>query len=79
MAFGVYFGVYSMNPGPFLNCTNVFDALVSRRSYKEPFSFENAMQIIQEDSGSRFDPSIVDAFCRAEEEVRRVMNSVMGS
>ena len=58
---------------------DVFDALVSRRSYKEPFSFEKAMQIIQEDSGSRFDPLIVDAFCRATEEVRRVMNSVMGS
>ena len=51
---------------------DVFDALVSRRSYKEPFSFEEAMRIIQEDSGTRFDPAIVDAFCRAGEEVRRI-------
>ncbi len=56
---------------------DVFDALVSRRSYKEPFSFEKAMQIIQEYSGSRFDPAIVDAFSRAGEEVRWIMNSVM--
>ena len=58
---------------------DVFDALVSRRSYKEPFSFEKAMQIIREDSGFRFDPAVVDAFCRAGEEVRRIMNSVMDS
>ena len=56
---------------------DVFDALVSRRSYKDPFSFEKAMQIIQEGSGTHFDPRIVDAFVRAEDEVRRVMNSVM--
>lgn len=58
---------------------DVFDALVSRRSYKEPFSFEKAMQIIREDSGLRFDPAIVDAFCRAGEEVRRIMDSIQGS
>lgn len=58
---------------------DVFDVLVSRRSYKEPFSFERAMRIIQDDSGSRFDPAIADAFCRAGEEVRRVMNSVLSS
>ena len=56
---------------------DVFDALVSRRSYKDPFPFEKAMQIIQEGSGTHFDPRIVDAFVRAEDEVRRVMNSVM--
>ncbi len=56
---------------------DVFDALVSRRSYKDPFPFEKAMQIIREGSGTHFDPQIVDAFVRAEDEVRRVMNSVM--
>ena len=58
---------------------DVFDALVSRRSYKEPFSFEKAMRIIQEDSGSRFDPAIADAFCWAGEEVRRIINSALDS
>ena len=58
---------------------DVFDALVSRRSYKEPFPFEKAMQIIQKDAGSHFDPAIAGAFCRAGEEVRRIMESVMDS
>ena len=51
---------------------DVFDALVSRRSYKKPFTFEEAMQIIREGSGKHFDPQIVDAFCSAEEAVRAV-------
>ena len=51
---------------------DVFDALVSRRSYKEAFPFEEAMRIIREGSGSHFDPRIAEAFLRAEAEVRRV-------
>ncbi|MBO4431991.1 MAG: HD domain-containing protein [Clostridia bacterium] len=41
---------------------DVFDALVSRRSYKEPFSFDKAVGIIKEESGTHFDPDVVAAF-----------------
>ncbi|MBR1723836.1 MAG: HD domain-containing protein [Ruminococcus sp.] len=51
---------------------DVFDALVSRRSYKEPFSFEKAMSIIREESGTHFDPKVVEAFVSAEDRVRKV-------
>ena len=51
---------------------DVFDALVSRRSYKEPFSVEQAMEIIRKDAGTHFDPLIVEAFFNAEDEIRRV-------
>jgi len=51
---------------------DVFDALVSRRSYKEPFSYEKARDIIREDAGSHFDPVVVKAFLDADEEARRV-------
>ena len=57
---------------------DVFDALVSKRSYKDGFPFEKAMDIIQAGKGSHFDPQIVDAFVAASEEVRTVMNSHMG-
>ncbi len=56
---------------------DVFDALVSKRSYKEGFPFEKAMSIIQEGSGSHFDPKIAQAFIDASDEVRRVMNTNM--
>ena len=51
---------------------DVFDALVSRRSYKAPFPFEKAMAIIREESGTHFDPTVAEAFLNAEEEVRRI-------
>ena len=50
---------------------DVFDALVSRRSYKEPFSIDKAIEIICHDAGSHFDPNVVRAFLDAEEEIRR--------
>ena len=52
---------------------DVFDALVSKRSYKDPFTFEQAMDIIREGAGSHFDPSVAAAFLHAEEEVRKVL------
>ena len=54
---------------------DVFDALVSRRSYKEPFSFEEAMNIIRKDAGAHFDPLVVEAFISAEDKVREVAAS----
>jgi putative two-component system response regulator len=44
---------------------DVYDALVSKRPYKEPFSHERAMRIMRESSGSHFDPGILDAFVAA--------------
>ena len=54
---------------------DVFDALVSRRSYKEPFPIEKAMEIIREGSGSHFDPKVVASFFHAEAEIRLVAAS----
>ncbi len=51
---------------------DVFDALVSVRSYKKGMPFEKAMGIITEGAGSHFDPEVVRAFETAEDEVRRV-------
>ena len=51
---------------------DVFDALVSRRSYKAPFPFEKAMDIIREEAGTHFDPDVAQAFLNAEPEVRRI-------
>lgn len=41
---------------------DVFDALTSKRPYKEPFPFDVAMDIILRDAGTHFDPDIVTAF-----------------
>ena len=49
---------------------DVFDALISDRVYKKAFSFEKAMSIIQEESGTHFDPEVVKAFMLDPEDVR---------
>ena len=51
---------------------DVFDALVSKRSYKKPFTFEQAMDIIKEGAGKHFDPELAKLFIEADEEVRAI-------
>ncbi len=43
---------------------DVFDALTSKRPYKEAWSFEEAMEIMEEGKGSHFDPLLLDTFSR---------------
>lgn len=46
---------------------DVYDALRSRRPYKDPMTHEKAKHIILEGRGSHFDPEIVDAFISVED------------
>lgn len=39
---------------------DVFDALTSKRPYKKPFSFEDSVKMITEESGSHFDPRLIE-------------------
>jgi len=41
---------------------DVFDALTSKRPYKEPFALASALQILQEGKGNFFDPALIDLF-----------------
>ncbi len=41
---------------------DVFDALCSRRPYKEPMNFETVMEILERESGSHFDPDVMTEF-----------------
>ena len=51
---------------------DVYDALTSKRVYKEEFSHSIARGIIVRDSGTHFDPDVVEAFERSEGEFRRI-------
>lgn len=48
---------------------DVFDALVSKRPYKEAFSVEKSFSIIKEGRGGHFDPQVVDAFFAIQDEI----------
>jgi len=48
---------------------DVFDALTSKRPYKEPFPIEKSFAIIKESRGSHFDREVVDALFAVEDEI----------
>ena len=48
---------------------DVFDALTSKRPYKEAWSVEKALNLLDEESGKHFDPIVVQAFNDALDEM----------
>lgn len=56
---------------------DVFDALTGRRSYKEPWSPEEAKAEIIAKSGSHFDPEMVENFVSCYPEIRDIWEEYM--
>lgn len=54
--------------GRIIALADVYDALTSKRVYKDAYSHERAKSIILDGSGSHFDPNVIDAFLAEEEE-----------
>ncbi len=57
--------------GRLMALADVYDALVSRRVYKPPFTHSEAVSTILNDSGTHFDPVVVAAFEIVQEDFRR--------
>jgi putative two-component system response regulator len=47
---------------------DVFDALISRRVYKEPMGFEQVRVVMAAERGKHFDPDLLDAFIEGYDE-----------
>lgn len=58
--------------GRLMALADVYDALISKRVYKPPFSHEKAVAIISDGRGTHFDPDIVDAFLSLEKTFRNI-------
>lgn len=56
---------------------DVYDALRSKRPYKDAFTHEKSVAIIIEGSGKHFDPDLVSAFLDLQEEFRRIFEENM--
>ena len=52
---------------------DVFDALVSKRCYKDAFPVDASLKIIKEEGGTHFDPRLADIFLDLQSEVERIM------
>ena len=55
---------------------DVFDALVSKRCYKEAFTYDKAFGIIEESLGSHFDPELGRIFIECREELEELYSSL---
>ena len=55
---------------------DVFDALTSKRYYKEAFSIEKSMEIIEQSSGKDFESRLVEAFKKALPEMIRIVKEL---
>ncbi len=51
---------------------DVYDALISRRPYKEGMPHDQAVEIMRQGRGSHFDPDVLDAFIALREDFRTV-------
>ena len=58
--------------GRLMALADVYDALISKRVYKPPFSHEKAVEIIIDGKGKHFDPDLVDAFLELEDTFRNI-------
>jgi putative two-component system response regulator len=58
--------------GRLMAVADVYDALISRRVYKEALPHEEAVQIMRSGRGTQFDPDILEAFLELEKEFQRI-------
>ena len=59
-----------------VSIADVFDALLSERVYKEPYTFEKSMEIIASYEGTYFDPELTRIFVEAKDDVYDIYKSI---
>ncbi len=62
--------------GRIVAVTDVFDALSSKRPYKDPWPLEKIWALLEEERGAHFDPAVVDAFISVREEVEKIQREL---
>jgi two-component system response regulator RpfG len=63
-------------PARIVAVADVFDALTSKRPYKDAWSFEDALHYVQAESGRHFDPACARAFERRIDAVAAIMREL---
>jgi response regulator RpfG family c-di-GMP phosphodiesterase len=61
--------------GRIVGLIDVFDALTSKRPYKEPWPFEKAVDLVKSEKTKHFDPTIVDLFLENIDEVKTIYDT----
>jgi putative two-component system response regulator len=59
-------------PSRIVAIADVFDALTTKRPYKEPWSMDKAFNYLAEKAGTQFDPELIEIFCKCRNEVEEI-------
>lgn len=59
----------------FMTVADVFDALVFERCYKKPIPAEEAFRIMESESGSHFDPILIQEFLKVKDQILRTIEN----
>jgi len=59
-----------------LTIVDCYEALTTRRSYRPPFSREEALEMMQQESGRTFDPEILNTFIEAIESIENSLPAI---
>jgi response regulator RpfG family c-di-GMP phosphodiesterase len=60
--------------GRIVAIADVFDALMTKRPYKDPWPFDKAVELVRKKRGKQFDPKIVDLFLNNINRVKKISN-----
>jgi len=55
---------------------DVYDALISQRPYKPPFTHGEAVSFVARNKGTHFDPDVVEAFLKVHEEFGKIASDL---
>lgn len=66
-------------PALLMSIPDVYDALISKRVYKEAFSHEEAVAVIRKGAGGQFDPDLVKAFLDLSPQFETIVQSFSDS
>ncbi|MCK9265814.1 CHASE2 domain-containing protein [bacterium] len=61
--------------GRIATIADIFDALSSKRVYKDAISFEESKALLISESGTTFDPNFVQAFFKSEKKIKFIMET----
>lgn len=62
--------------GRIVGIADTFDALTSKRPYKDPYPLNVALEIIRSERGTSFDPEVVDVFMDNIDKIRQIKDEV---
>ncbi len=60
--------------GRIVAVADVFDALTSKRVYKDAWEESRALKIMEEEAGRQFDPELIDIFFSCLDSIRQARN-----